>query len=63
MHGAGPIGMLAREMTDDLQAQVAGLPDGSHTLTTKGVKFEIEIAQPQIEIFNSEWECPLLRHS
>ena len=32
-------------MTDALQAQVSGLPDGSHTLTTKGVKFEI--AQPQ----------------
>jgi cytochrome c peroxidase len=44
MHGAGPIEMLAREMTDDLLAQSAGLPDGNHTLTTKGVDFDIEIA-------------------
>jgi hypothetical protein len=44
MHGAGPIEMLAREMTNDLQAQVAGLPNGTHMLTTKGVDFEIEIA-------------------
>jgi hypothetical protein len=44
MHGAGPIEMLAREMTADLQSQLAGLPDGVHTLTTKGVDFEIEIA-------------------
>ena len=44
MHGAGPIEMLAREMTTDLQAQVAGLSDGVHTLSTKGVEFEIEIA-------------------
>jgi len=44
MHGAGPIEMLAREMTDDLQAQAAGLPDGAHTLSTKGVDFDIEIA-------------------
>lgn len=43
MHGAGPIEMLAREMTVELQAQRAGLPDGVHTLTTKGVDFEIEI--------------------
>lgn len=44
MHGAGPIEMLTREMTADLQSQAAGLPDGSHTLTTKGVDFDIEIA-------------------
>lgn len=44
MHGAGPIEMLAREMTDELQAQVAGLADGSHTLSTKGVDFDITIA-------------------
>jgi len=44
MHGAGPIEMLSREMTTDLQSQVAGLPDGSHTLTTKGVDFDVEIA-------------------
>lgn len=43
MHGAGPIEMLAREMTHDLQKQRAGLPDGVHTLSTKGVDFEIEI--------------------
>jgi len=43
MHGAGPIEMLAREMTEDLLAQRAGLPDGVHTLSTKGVDFEIEI--------------------
>ena len=44
MHGAGPIEMLSREMTVDLQSQAAGLPDGNHTLTTKGVDFDIEIA-------------------
>jgi hypothetical protein len=44
MHGAGPIEMLAREMTVDLQAQAAGLPNGNHTLTTKGVDFDIEKA-------------------
>lgn len=43
MHGAGPIEMLSREMSEDLLAQRAGLPDGVHTLTTKGVDFEIEI--------------------
>jgi mono/diheme cytochrome c family protein len=42
MHGAGPIEMLSREMTADLQSQAAALPDGSHTLTTKGVDFDIE---------------------
>jgi mono/diheme cytochrome c family protein len=45
MHGAGPIEMLAREMTMDLQEQFADLPgDGTFTLTTKGVEFEIEVA-------------------
>ncbi|MCG6861873.1 MAG: hypothetical protein LJE70_11425 [Chromatiaceae bacterium] len=48
MHGAGPIEMLAREMTDDLQSQRAGLPDGIHTLVTKGVHFEIEILGGQV---------------
>lgn len=43
MHGAGPIEMLSREMSEDLLAQRAGLPDGIHTLTSKGVDFEIEI--------------------
>lgn len=41
MHGAGPIEMLAREMTADLQSQAAALPDGTHMLMTKGVHFEI----------------------
>ena len=44
MHGSGPIEMLAREMTADLHAQAAGLGDGVHTLTTKGVDFDIEIS-------------------
>jgi len=44
MHGGGAIEMLTREMTVELQAQAAGLPDGSHTLTTKGVDFDIEIS-------------------
>jgi cytochrome c peroxidase len=44
MHGAGPIEMLAREMTAELQEQAAGLPDGNYTLTTKGTDFDIEIA-------------------
>jgi cytochrome c peroxidase len=45
MHGAGPIEMLAREMTTDLQAQFAALPSiaGTYTLTTKGVDFEVDI--------------------
>ncbi len=41
MHGSGAIEMLSREMTADLQAQAAGKPDGWHTLTTKGVNFDI----------------------
>ena len=44
MHGAGPIEMLSREMSADLKAQAAALPDGNHTLTTKGVDFDIEKA-------------------
>lgn len=44
MHGAGAIEMLTREMTVDLQTQAAALSDGSHTLITKGVDFDIEIA-------------------
>ena len=43
MHGAGPIEMLAREMTMELQAQVAGLTDGDHTLSTKGVTFDVTV--------------------
>jgi mono/diheme cytochrome c family protein len=41
MFGAGPIEMLAREMTADLQSQAGALADGFHTLTTKGVEFDI----------------------
>ena len=44
MHGGGPIEMLAREMTYDLQEQADGLADGTYTLTTKGIDFEIEIS-------------------
>lgn len=44
MHGAGPIEMLAREMTAELQGQSAGLGNGWHTLTSKGVQFKIKIA-------------------
>lgn len=43
MNGSGPIEMLAREMTVDLQTQAANLSDGDHTLTTKGVDFEVTI--------------------
>lgn len=43
MHGGGPIEMLSREMTQDLLDQRAGLGDGVHTLTTKGIDFTIEI--------------------
>jgi len=44
MHGSGPIEMLTREMTVDLQAAAAGLPDGIHTISSKGVDFEIEVS-------------------
>jgi hypothetical protein len=44
MFGSGAIDMLAREMSTDLRAQAAALPDGTHTLTTKGVDFEVTIA-------------------
>ena len=43
MFGAGPIEMLAREMTVDLQSQAAGLTDGVHTLSSKGVNFDIRV--------------------
>ena len=43
MFGAGPIEMLAREMTAELQAQAAALDDGTHILVTKGVEFEVTI--------------------
>ena len=46
MHGSGPIEMLAREMSAELQfqamaAKAAG--DGSYTLSSKGVDFDIKI--------------------
>ncbi|MGF1640447.1 MAG: di-heme oxidoredictase family protein [Rhodospirillales bacterium] len=44
MFGAGAIEMLGREMTAELQAQAAALPDGDHVLVTKGVSFEVTIA-------------------
>jgi len=44
MHGSGPIEMLTREMTVELQAAAAGLADGIHTISSKGVDFEIEVA-------------------
>ncbi|MCP5150980.1 MAG: hypothetical protein H6983_25270 [Ectothiorhodospiraceae bacterium] len=43
MFGAGPIELLAREMTRDLQAQAVGLADGEHVLRTKGIEFEVEM--------------------
>jgi hypothetical protein len=48
MFGAGPIEMLAREMTADLQAQARALQqrtadDGTYVLTSKGVEFEIQL--------------------
>ncbi|WNO10751.1 di-heme oxidoredictase family protein [Teredinibacter sp. KSP-S5-2] len=41
MHGAGAIEMVAREMTYDLRAQAAALPDGEHTISSKGIDFKI----------------------
>jgi len=45
MHGSGPIEMLAREMTEDLQAQFRALPSvaGTYTLSTKDVDFDVTI--------------------
>jgi hypothetical protein len=43
MFGSGAIEMLAREMTAELQAQAATLPDGPHTLYAKEVPFEVTI--------------------
>jgi hypothetical protein len=48
MFGSGPIEMLAREMTADLLAQAASLPDGTHTLATKGVSFEVTLAGGEV---------------
>ena len=44
MFGSGAIEMLGREMTADLKAQAAGLPDGDHVLLSKGISFEVTIA-------------------
>jgi len=47
MHGSGPIEMLAREMTADLQDQLADAllqGDGTYTFSTKGVDFDVEIS-------------------
>lgn len=43
LFGAGAIEMLAREMTEELQDQADGLQDGTHTLRSKGVEFQIVI--------------------
>jgi hypothetical protein len=43
MFGSGAIEMLGREMTAELQAQAATLPDGDHVLVSKGVSFEVTI--------------------
>ncbi|MDH3888551.1 MAG: hypothetical protein OEU78_08630 [Gammaproteobacteria bacterium] len=43
MHGSGAIEMLTREMTVELQAAAAGLPEGIHTISAKGVDFTIEV--------------------
>lgn len=48
MHGSGPIEMLAREMTADLQWQVVGLSDGHHVLETKGVEFDVWIENGEV---------------
>ena len=48
MHGAGPIEMLAREMSTELRLQAAGLADGAHTLVSKGVAFAVEIAGGEV---------------
>jgi cytochrome c peroxidase len=42
MHGSGPIEMLTREMTVELQAAAAPLGDGIHTISAKGIDFTIE---------------------
>jgi mono/diheme cytochrome c family protein len=52
MFGAGYLELLAREMTAELQSQAQevlarGIP-GWHTLTTKGVSFDIQIRQGAI---------------
>ena len=44
MHGSGAIEMLTREMTADLQAAASSLSDGIHTISSKGVDFEVEVS-------------------
>lgn len=44
MFGSGAIDMLGREMTADLRAQAAALPDGDHQLVSKGVVFDVAIS-------------------
>ena len=41
LNGAGPIEMLAREMSAEIQSQANRISDGTHILTTKGVLFEV----------------------
>ena len=43
LFGLGPVEMLAVEMSTDLQTQAKEKGDGTHTLTTKGVSFEVII--------------------
>lgn len=48
MFGAGPIEMVAREMSESLQAQVADLDDGEHILVSKGVEFWVAIDEGRV---------------
>ena len=43
LFGLGPVEMLAAEMSAELQAQAKEAGDGTHTLTAKGVNFEVTI--------------------
>jgi hypothetical protein len=54
MHGSGPIEMLAREMTVELQTAAADLPEGIHTISAKGVDFTITQDRPADDIFTGE---------
>ena len=48
VHGAGPIEMLAREMSRELRQQAAAAPDGVRTLVSKGVAFVVEIVGGEV---------------
>lgn len=50
MHGSGAIEMLAREMTDELQGQLADVDgqDGHYTFWAKGISFDVEIAGGEV---------------